>query len=478
MNLSRENCEKAMRSKDPLFDGRFFIGVKTTGIFCRPICPARSPKLSNVVFYKSAAAATDAGLRPCLRCRPECTPGTAAWMGSSSRIHRALKLINGEIESNCKSSMLAKNLGISDRHLRRLFHEHLGASPSSVISTEKLLFAKRLITETNLSMADIAFASGYNSVRSFNHHIKRHYSCPPLKLRRHKTVKSTKTTLKLAYQPPLNFKKMMAFLKFRAIPGVEAVEDNTYSRTIELKENQGVICVSFQDTQNMAILEIDFPDSTKLFHITQRVKAMFDLNTSSLCIDGALKQGQTLSHMVEDNPGLRVPGSMNSFELGIRAIIGQQISVKGASTIIGRLAQKYGKKLNCENKFNLEHIFPGPGILANALLDGIGLTNTRIDTIHRFSRAVHNKDIVFNPWSDPDDLKKSLVKLKGIGDWTAQYIAMRTIKDPDAFPHTDLGLLKAHNLDTSASSKKEFKAISENWKPYRAYAAMYLWNSL
>ena len=478
MEISEKVYQNTILSEAPAFDGLIFIGVKTTGIFCRPVCPAKTPKFSNVEFYKSTGAAIDAGFRPCLRCRPECTPGTAAWMGTSAVILRALKLINQNIEENYDLEILGNKLGISGRHLRRLFKKHLGTTPSSVINTVKLLFAKKLITETGLSMADIAFASGYKSIRNFNYQLKKVYNKPPSALRKGKISISKPNILHLSFHPPFNFRQITGFLKIRAIPGVEFVSDDIYSRSIEIDNMTGFITVSCKNKENTVNLEVEFPDIKKLFYITETVKSIFDLNTPVKKIDELLKKDKFLSNLVKQNPGIRVPGSFNSFELCIRAIVGQQVSVKGATTIIGRIASKYGKKLNIPNNFGLKNVFPGPEILAISDFEGIGLTKTRISTIKLLSKAVLEDRIIFNPFSDPADLKNALLQIKGIGEWTARYIIMRTVKSPDAFPYSDLGLLKAVSSDGTPVPEKLLKSMAVHWKPWRAYAAMYLWSNL
>ncbi len=478
MEISEKVYQKTVLSEAEAFDGLIFIGVKTTGIFCRPVCPAKTPKFSNVAFYKSAGAAMDAGFRPCLRCRPECTPGTAAWMGTLVIILRALKLINQNIEKNYDFEMLGNKLGISAGQLKILFKKHLETTPSSVIRTAKLLFAKKLITETGFSMVKIASASGYKSIGKFNYQLKKVYNRPPSALRKGKISTSKPNILHLSYHLPFNFRQVTGFLKKRAIPGVEFAGDDIYSRSIEIDNMTGFITVSCKNKENTVSLEVEFPDIKKLFYIMETVKNIFDLNAPVKIIDKILKKDPFLKNLVKQNPGIRVPGSFNSFELCIRAIVGQQVSVKGATTLIGRIASRYGKKLNIPNNFGLQYLFPGPEILADSDFDGIGLTKTRISTIKLISIAFIENRIVFNPFSDPVDLKNALLEIKGIGEWTARYIIMRTVKSPDAFPYSDLGLIKAVSSDKTLVSEKRLKKMAKHWKPWRAYAAMYLWSRL
>ena len=297
-------------------------------------------------------------------------------------------------------------------------------------------------------------------------------------MRKGKKAISKPNILHLSSHPPFNFRQITGFLKMRAIQGVEFVSDDIYSRSIELDNMTGFITVSCKNEENTVDLEVEFPDIKKLFYITEVVKSIFDLNAPVKNIDKCLIKDKFLSNLVKRNPGIRVPGSFNSFELCVRAIVGQQVSVKGATTIIGRLASKYGRKLNIPNKFGLTNVFPGPEILAISDFEGVGLTKTRISTIQQLSKAILDGSVIFKPFSDPADLNKALLQIKGIGEWTAQYIIMRTIKSPDAFPYSDLGLLKAVSSNGEPVPEKLLKNMAVSWKPWRAYAAMHLWSNL
>ena len=306
--------------------------------------------------------------------------------------------------------------------------------------------------------------------------MKKVYNKPPSALRKGKISTSKHDILHLSFHPPFNFKQVAGFLKRRAIPGVEFVSDDIYSRSIEIDNLTGCITVSPENKKNTLSLEVVFPNIKKLVYIAETVKNIFDLKAPAKKIDDFLRQDKFLGNLVKQNPGIRVPGSFNSYELCIRAIVGQQVSVKGATTIIGRIASRYGKKLNTPNKFGLKNVFPGPEILAVSNFKGIGLTKSRISTIKLLSKAVLEDKIIFNPHSDPADLKNALLQIRGIGEWTASYIIMRTIKAPDAFPYSDLGLLKAVSSDGSPVPEKLLKNMAVRWKPWRAYAAMYLWS--
>ncbi|MBT4287696.1 MAG: DNA-3-methyladenine glycosylase 2 family protein [Deltaproteobacteria bacterium] len=482
MELSKEICIRAMRSKDARFDGKFFTGVYSTGIYCRPICPAPIPKLKNIQFFPSAAAASDAGLRPCLRCKPEVAPGFDS-SKAPGLISKALKLIFDSFPLEIKVNELARQLQISNRHLNRLFQQHLGTTPFSIWNTQKIHFAKRLIDETALSMSEIAFFAGFNSIRSFNHSFKKCYQKSPSELRNNKksTNKDQWVTLHLSYREPFNWIALLDFLKLRAIPGVEKVFDNGYQRVIRIGEDTGMIGVSMTNLKKskpVFQVKIAFSDNRKLHFICEKVKKMFNLEAPAAEIDHFLKKDKILKSSVQQNEGIRVPGCWDPFELCVRAILGQQISVKGATTISGRIVEKYGQKYqgsvindNQQNWFE----FPKASILKDATFDGIGLTKSRIETLKSFAIAVHQKDIDFENNFDSEIMVNQLKEIKGIGDWTAQYFAMRALNDPNAFPVSDLGLIKAVSSPKETVKPKDLLKLSQKWSPWRATAAMYLW---
>ncbi len=484
MELSREVCAQAMRSKDPKFDGRFFIGVYSTGIYCRPVCPAPTPKISNVRFFQSAAAAASEGLRPCLRCRPETAPGTIGWDGTSSTVRQALRIISRGFPHELELADLAVRLGIGQRHLRRLFRQHLGTTPFSVWQTQKLHFAKRLIDETSLSMADIAFASGYGSVRSFNNTFKNVYKSSPVVLRKRSRSKpiDRSITLHLPFRPPLNWNALLGFMVQRAMPGVESVQNGIYQRAIVLNGKAGLIKVWLnQKTEkgNRLSLQIIFPEVNQLFKISEKVKQLFDLDAPTLEIDDFLSREQLLRDTIIKNRGIRIPGFWDPFELSIRAIVGQQISVKGATTIAGRIIKAYGKQVLDHGDPDIpDSVFPEAEVLREADYTGLGLTTRRIKTIRDFSNAVATREIDFENNLTPDFFREKIKTIKGIGEWTAQYISMRVLRDPDAFPESDLGLLKAASDTEERITPKALLEMSQRWRPWRAYAGMYLWRKL
>ncbi|MGI9219837.1 MAG: AlkA N-terminal domain-containing protein [Woeseiaceae bacterium] len=479
--------ERARLSRDSRFDGHFFVGVKTTGIYCRPICPANAPKKENVSFYPSAAAACEAGFRPCLRCRPECAPGTPAWSGTSTTVRRGLRLISEGALDDGSIEQLADRLGVTSRHLRRLFSKHLGASPLAIAHTQRLHFAKRLIDQTNLPMSEISIAAGYGSVRRFNDAFRNTYSRTPRELRgrrREQIDVSGVLSVRLPWRKPFNWDGITAFLAGRATPGVEQVAANAYLRTVSLHGETGVIeCCADKDDESVR-LTVHGIATQNLFQLVQKVREIFDLDAPVADIAAVLQTDKKIAGILRGTPGVRVPGTWDGFELTIRAILGQQVSVKAATTMSGRIAARYGDKMTIPESVSsrvpevrLNRLFPTPEKLSRARFNDIGLVRSRAETIRRVAKAVCDGDLVFDNAQDPEDFRKSLTSIKGIGDWTAQYVAMRALKYPDAFPASDLGLLKAMG-EKDVSGVKKLKGHAEAWRPWRSYAAMLLWNSL
>src|ERR1700690_2885264 len=473
MELDWQVCSRARLTRDARFDGKFFIGVFTSGVYCRSICPAAHAKEKNVRYFPTAAAAAEAGFRPCLRCRPECSPGTPAWLGTPSTVSRALRLISESGLEEGGVEALAGRVGIGSRHLRRLFLQHLGATPSAVAKTRQMHFAKNLIDETNLRMSDVALASGFGCVRRFNAGILKVYHRTPTQIRRlarQRTLQPENHYLfRLRFRPPYDWQGMLAFLAPRATPGMEEVVSGVYRRTISWDGTDGCFEVSLDEGSNVLVVRLQFGDPRSLFFITERIRAMFDLNADWAAIVQHLRADPVLVTQVDSAPGLRVPGCWNGFELATRAILGQQITVKGATVLAGRLVNNFGKPFTAGD--GLTHLFPTPAVLADAKLTAIGLTGTRAETIRALARAVRDGRISFEGVVDFETLLNRLCEIPGIGQWTAQYVAMRALGEPDAFPSGDLGLLRAMGLGNS----RELEHHAEAWRPWRAYAAMYLW---
>ncbi len=490
MTIDDDVCYRALLARDARFDGVFFTGVRTTGIYCRPVCTAKTPGRDRCRFFSSAALAEQAGFRPCLRCRPELAPGHAP-IDSTRTIARAAatRIEAGALASGGSLEDLAASLGLSSRQLRRAVRQELGVSPVELAQTNRLLLAKRLIAETQLPMVQVAFAAGFESVRRFNALFRSHYRLSPSTLRRSSTKAAASDCLRLvlAYRPPLDWNALLRFLAARAIPGVECVSDGAYHRTVGIGQHRGWLSVSsLADKTRRAgknppgrnLLAVDLATALApvLPSILVRLRNLFDLDARPDVIAGHLALDPLLASWVEQRLGLRVPGAFDSFELSLRAILGQQVSVRGASTLAGRFAARFGEAIEtplpCLNR--IAPTAEGISAARTATLAGLGLPAARAESLRNLARVVARGEIDLEPGIDPTAIVARLVELPGIGPWTAEYIAMRALRWPDAFPAGDLGLLKASRLKTARSLEK----AAERWRPWRAYAAMHLWESL
>jgi len=473
MNLDLQVCSRARLSRDARFDGKLFIGVLGSRVYCRSICPAPTAKEKNVRYFPTAAAAAEARFRPCLRCRPECSPGTPAWLGTSTTVSRALRLIGEAGLEDGGIAGLAERLGVGARHLGRLFIRHLGAPPSAVAKTRRLHFAKKLIDETRLPLGEVALASGFGSVRRFNATIRKTYHRTPTQIRRLARQTAIQPEnhylFHLRFRPPYNWKGMLAFLAARATPGVEIVDHHGYRRSISVNGCPGHFEVSLDEGQNALAVRVQIGDPHSLYLIIERIRGMFDLNADWAAIGRSLETDPELASRIDAEPGLRVAGCWNGFELTIRAILGQQVTVQGATTLAGRIAKSFGQPFSGPSGLN--RLFPTPEVLADANLAGVGLPGKRAQTICALARAVCDGQISFERIIDSDAFLARLCEIPGIGNWTAQYVAMRALGEPDAFPSGDLGLLRALGLQSS----REMERRAEGWRPWRAYASMYLW---
>ncbi|MGH7386767.1 MAG: AlkA N-terminal domain-containing protein, partial [Candidatus Rokuibacteriota bacterium] len=438
MDLDPEACYRAIATRDARFDGRLFIAVKSTGIYCRPICPARTPKRENLAFYPSAAAAQEAGFRPCLRCRPETAPDLGVWRGTSNTVSRALALIEKGGLDGADVEALAERLGVGERQLRRLFRRHLGASPIAVAQTRRVLLAKHLIHETRLPMSEVALAAGFGSIRRFNETFQRLFGRPPSTLRRGAPWAPSGPTgevvILLPYRPPYDWPAMLAFLRARAIPGVETVTHDGYARTIEICSAHGTVAVR-PTARNALRATIQFPRLSALPTIVARLRRVFDLVADPEVIGGHLAEDPALAPLVAARPGLRVAGAWDGFELAVRALLGQQITVTAARGLAGKLVAAYGKPLTgAVSEFDgLTHVFPGPERLAEDDLSTLGLTRARAAALGSLARAVIADPELFGPRRSLEEAIVKLRALPGVGEWTAQYIAMREMREPDAF---------------------------------------------
>lgn len=472
MELEEETCYHALKTHDPRFDGAFFVGVSSTGIYCRSVCTAKTPKPENCTFYPSAAAAERNGYRPCMRCRPELAPGNARVDSTARLANAALSRIEDGVLSEGGIPRLAGELGISDRHLRRVVQSEFGVSPIELAQTQRLLLAKRLLTDSDISVTDAAFASGFASLRRFNALFREEYRMSPTDLRRgHHAGGSTDALVcRLAYRPPLDWDSLLEFLKARALKGVEAVDGDTYRRTVCIKDARGWLAVRPGAHANTLLVEISRNLTRVLAPVLSRVKRLFDLSAEPMQI------AERLSPLSDAHPGLRVPGAFNGFEIAVRAIIGQQVSVRGATTLAGRYAAAFGERI--ETPFeDLTHLTPKAIAVAEAdpcVLESLGITPSRCRAILALAGAVREGTLKLRPGADTEAIIARLMALPGVGEWTAQYIAMRALAWPDAFPHTDLCLFKALNEHNPARVLE----IAEQWRPWRAYATVHIWKTL
>jgi AraC family transcriptional regulator of adaptative response / DNA-3-methyladenine glycosylase II len=477
--LDRDSCYRALAARDTRFDGVFFTGVKTTGIYCRPVCTVKTPRAASCEFFSNAAAAEAAGFRPCLRCRPELAPyalqqnlAHAVWQRIA-----AGALNDGDIEC------LANEVGLSSRQLRRVLLQHFGVTPVELAQTQRLLFAKKLLQETHMSMVDVAYASGFGSVRRFNALFAQRYGIAPTSVRRAAAKSEARApdalTLRLAYRPPLHWPRMLHYLSSRAIPGVEAARPDAYLRAVRLGNTGGWMRVTQLEARHQLELEVPPSLGTALMPLLARVRSLFDLDANPTVIEAHLRQDPALDAFMQNMPGLRVPGAFDAYELAVRAVLGQQVSVAGASTLTGRLVKRFGETVQTPFE-EVTHHFPRAEVLAAmdaAEIAQIGIPSLRGQTIRNLSQFAAEGGLQMPPGIALDEAVARLRTVRGIGDWTAHYIALRALRFPDAFPAGDLGLQKAlsDGGDGRRLSEKELLLRAAAWSPWRGYAALLLW---
>ncbi len=483
MALDQNACYEALKSKDERFDGQFFVGVSSTGIYCRPICHAKLPKRQNCTFFESAAQAEAAGYRPCLQCRPELAPGMAPVDSERTLAKKAARRLQEECGSRVNLETLAGKLGYTDRHLRRAFAEEFGITPNQYLQTCRLLLAKQLLTTTDLRVSRIAEMVGFGSTRQFNEVFKKHYSLTPSSLRRGRRAPKANEAIvvELDYRPPFAWDRLLSFLEMRAIPGVEAVRDGAYLRSVHLPNShggvaRGWISVSPEQGRNRVAVRVSASLLDVISQVIARVRHQFDLDCNPIAIDEGL-QGFAKRFPDAYLSGTRLPGCFEAFEMCVRAVLGQQISVKGASTLAGRVAEKFGAPLDTPFE-EIRCTFPRAEDIASLgdktqdELGSLGIVGARTRTIGCLAQAIAESSIDLSYGADPSKTISQLIALPGIGAWTAHYVSMRATGNPDAFPSTDLGVKKA----LEGLSQKEIEQIAEDWKPWRSYATINLWS--
>lgn len=484
---SAEICDRARAAKDARFDGLFFTAVRSTGIYCRPVCPAPTAKRRNVVYYPTAAAAAAAGYRPCLRCRPELSP-EARIRGGEDAVQRALALIAEGALQDASIDALASQVALSARQLRRLFLATTGATPIVVHATRRLLLAKQLLTETALPVTQVALAAGFNSLRRFNAAFLEGCGMAPTAVRRLKAGRQRTEapngtlTLRLGYRPPFDFAAMLAFLAKRAIPGIERVDADSYERVIGPADAPTRILVTAAQSRSRGRagdkpelrLEISETDPRGIPDIVRRVRRLFDLDADMQAMHALLLEDALLTKGVRRRPGLRVPGGWDGFEVMVRAVLGQQVSVAGATTLARRLVERHGES-RASAVAGLDRVFPTPERLVDAGLEAIGLPRSRATTLRALAAAVLDGRLDFCAGQRLDEFVERATALPGIGPWTAHYVAMRALSHPDAFPAGDL-VVQQMLGGGERLSERETEARSQAWRPWRAYAVLQLWH--
>lgn len=472
----------AFVSRDPRFDGVFYIGVTSTGIYCRPVCTARTPKAANCRFFDSAESAEKASFRPCLRCRPELAPGNAP-VDDAQRIATLLvhRIEEGMLDNGAGLEEVAARFGWSSRQIRRVVHRELGVSPIELVLTRRLLLAKQLLTETRLPMTEVAFASGFSSLRRFNDAFSQRYGVPPTRLRKAADDMTTPPAsgesfkLQLMYRPPFDWHGTLRFLRARTLHGVERVDDESYMRTVQLGVHTGWIHVRHVPAKRSLTVELTHSLTPVLPALLGRLRSVFDLSARPDLISEQLMRDPRLTDIVARNPGMRVPGAFDGFELAARAVLGQQITVKAATTLAGRYAHAFGERIDTPHE-SLTHVAPTAQRVAALNVDDVaslGIVQVRARSIITLAERIASGQLVLDVGADPAATMAQLIEIPGIGQWTAHYIAMRALRWPDAFPKEDIVLRNRLGGVTAARAEE----LSQPWRPWRSYATLYLWQS-
>lgn len=470
-------CAQARLARDPRFDGVFFTAVRTTGIYCRPVCPVPPAAERNVEYHASAAQAEAAGYRPCMRCRPELSPSEGSWRRGDALVARALRMIEGGALDEASVDDLARRLHVGERHLRRLFMDTLGTTPQQVRATRRLLFAKQLLTETALPVTQVATACGFASLRRFNDAFVRAYAMPPTALRRQAAgdVAPGPLVLRLGYRPPFDFAATLAFLRTRMLPGIERVDAHGYARVVDAG-GAWLRVEPWGGGIDALRLSLHGVAARELAALVRQVRAMFDLDADPQVIAATLADDALLAPLLQARPGLRLPGGWSGEEVAMRAVLGQQVSVAAATTFARRLVQRHGLRLASPAGDGLDALFPAMATLASADLRDIGLPAARARTLSTVAAALRDGTVHFSPAKPLEDFVAAWTALPGIGDWTAQYVALRGLHHPDAFPAGDL-VLRQQVGGGSPVGERQLRELAGHWRPWRGYAVIHLWQS-
>jgi len=480
MNFDSDRFWIAVEAEDPRFDGWVFCGVKTTGIYCRPSCPARTPKRENVRFFATAAAAQAAGFRACKRCRPDATPGSPDWDLRADLVGRAMRLIADGVVDREGVGGLASRLGYTERHVHRQLIATVGAGPLALARAQRAQTARILLETTAVPITGVAFAAGFQSVRQFNATVREVFATAPRELRARARrgdhpEESGALSLRLPHRSPLDADGLIAFLHLRAVPGVEEVHDGAYRRSLRLPHGSGV--VELRPADRFIHANYWLQDLRDLAAAMQRSRALLDLDSDPLSVAEALGDDALLGPLLHASPGRRVPGHVDGHELAVRAVLGQQVSIGGARTLAGRLVSAYGQPL-ARPIGAVTHLFPSAETLAAVDPGRLAMPAARRRALLGLAGALANGDLTLDAGADREDARRRLLALPGIGPWTTEYIAMRTLRDPDAFLPSDLGV--RHALEQLGQDGRPAAAerLAERWRPYRAYALQHLWASL
>lgn len=459
---------EAMKTRDHRFDGKFFVGVKTTGIYCRPICPAK-PKRENVEFFHSYLEAEKAGYRPCLRCRPESAPRSPAWIGKSAIVQRAIKVLNNEETIHFNEDKFAKQFNITARHLRRLFIEELGKTPKQLFFENRLNLARKLINETNLPITEIAFASGFSSIRRFNDAFKDRFKKSPREIRRNKIIKEEGLQIRLSYRPPFDFEGLMKSYESHRIGNLEWFQDDKMYRVVVINKKIGHIIISNESETSNLLLEVHFPDTQGLYTIISKVRALFDLDSDPVIIANSLEKNSKMKKILKQYPGIRLPSGWNPFEIAIATILGQLVSIERGRALVSDLIEITGTPISYLESERKITLFPTPKQILNADLSSLKTTKMRKETLIAFATAVDKGELSLEATQDVEVFLKKVLAIKGIGPWSAQYMALKILRDTDSFPGTDLILARALELHS--------KEVIDSMSPWRGYVASLLWRT-
>ncbi|KYG65752.1 transcriptional regulator [Bdellovibrio bacteriovorus] len=457
---------QAMLARDPRFDGKFFVGVKTTGIYCRPICPAK-PRRENVEFFSSPFEAERSGYRPCLRCRPESAPRSPAWIGTSAVVQRALKVLHAQESLDFNEDDFANQFGVTARHLRRLFIKEIGKTPKQLSFENRLNLSRKLISETSLPISEAALAAGFKSIRRFNAAFKDRFKKSPRDIRRSKISKTENLRLSLSYRPPFDFAGLLKTYKNHRMGHLEWFTDDTMFRVVHHNGQVGTVCIKDHADSSCLMVEIEFPDSSAVIFILSKIRAMFDLDSDPVIVANALEKDPDLKKILKKYPGIRLPSGWDGFEVAIASILGQLVSVERGRALVHDLIEMIGTDSGLTNELGPIKLFPTPKQIVDADLEKLKTTRTRKQTLKDFSKALIDGKISLEPTQDVDAFIKQVLKIRGIGPWTANYMALKVLRSTDTFPGTDLILARA--LDN------HHPELLNRVRPWRGYAAALFW---